>query len=586
MKRRNFIQKSVWGTGGLLLANQGYNSLAWLASRVHGQATFDSSLILQAALQAGNPMLTEAALADAAAANDTVLVTIKVMNLMHTPLCIKLGKRTPTEADAFAVDNYTGRASLSLGNVGQDGKPLGATDLSITLDKRFEDPNVFALLNARGVDQLSNNVRWAALRLNRWFAGILQTGTHEAGAPSALASEGAPVEFPTPDEVAFQTILHVSQNDTLRNHSYVNLAMQGGSDPTGPGGDLAFHVQRAGIVKSPLGLTCFRMGNKTKTTDNPSQVFNHILAGNLSTKAAEGQSVATYVSLLQQSVGLGFVDNNLMGKFDSLANTDVALRSVINDNRQALKSSIESVRSASEVETRLNVMTLGANQSAANIQAFGGSAQASKCEFLGQCLFVKKALDIPNKPFRNFTLSLNMRDMDGDKLDITRTGSGEETHNLSNVEGMRQLALGLNMLAQSIKRHRNVYVIVITEGGRGINGGDNKMSHAFLMGPGGGGNLKDYLYSNDDINDSTNPVVREPNEGSVGAVNSPGLTTNGAGFRQLPATDVRNALGSPTSAIMTTSGVLSGVCKYLEDKAGLPTTLPASFGNYLYIQRR
>ena len=580
MKRRDFLQKSVWGTGGLLVAHQGFNSLQWLASRLHGRPTFDSMLILQAALRAGNPFLAQEALADAGAANDTAIITIKVMNLMHTPLCFKLGKRTPTPADPFAVEAYSGVDALGAGE--------RATNLKISMQSKFADPAVYALLDGKGLNLLANNERWAALRLNRWFAGILQSGKQETGAPPALAIDGDFAEFPPPDEVAFQSILHVNQNDQSRNHSYLNMSMLKTDKATGKGGDLAFHLQQNGIIKSPLGLTCFKMGNKTKTTDPTGEVFNHVLASDHATKVADGQSVASYVSLLQQSVSLGFVDNNLMGKFDSLVKTDVSLRQVINDNRFSVSQTLETMKLASGIESKPNAMP---NLKSANLQSFGSAASPetsfgeSKCEFLAQCFFVKKALDIPNKPFRNFTLLLNMRDMDGDKLDITRTGNGESTHNLSNVEGMRQLALGMNMLAQAIKKHKNVYVVVVTEGGRGANGGDNKVSHSFLMGPGGAGNLKDHLYANAGINDSKNPCVSEPNEGAVIADNSPGLTTNGAGFRALPATDVRTASGSPVASQISTSSVLSGFCKYLENKAGMPTTIPDGFGNYLYIQR-
>ena len=579
MKRRDFIQRSVLGSGGLLLANQGYHSLHWLTSRLHGHSNFDASFILQAALQAGNPVLSETALADAAAANDTAIVTIKVMNLMHMPMCFKLGKINASGA----VDAYSGPATSG---------GAAPTRLNIPLAERFTNPSgpnsstVFSLLQSKGLDQISSIPRWSNLRINRWFADILQSGTQETGAKPAINADAEFGPFPPENEVAFQAILHVEQNETTKNHSYINLAMKGTDRTTGKGGDLAFHLQKNGIVQSPLGLVCLSMGNQTKTTD-VGFVTNHILGSDLATKAAEGRSVADYVSLLEQSVGVGFVDANLMGKFDSLANTDVSLRKVINDNRATLSSSLANVKLASDIETKPNIMTLPANFSAANLQSFGPTPVQSKCEFLAQCVFVKKALDIPNKPFRNFTLSLNMRDMDGSSLDTCATGAGETTFNLSNVEGMRQLALGLNILAQAIKTHRNVYVVVITEGGRGINGGDNKMSHALLMGPGGGGNLRDYLYANNDINDSANPVVAEPNEGSaVPDAAVPGLTTNGSGRRALKATDVLNGNGAGASAVITTSGVLSGLCKYLEEKAGLPSTIPMSFGNYLNVQRK
>src|SRR5690606_34663117 len=151
---------------------------------------------------------------------------------------------------------------------------------------------------------------------------------------------------------------------------------------------------------------------------------------------------------------------------DGLAAPDEMLRQALQQNRPNLEQAMQNLLASAEVERLKHDML---QLQAANQQAYiapGASQPAShtaKWEFISQCLFVSRALDLPGRPFRNFSLLLNIFDLDTAKLDVTTYQGGSEP--LTNIEGMRQLALGMNILAQAIKRHRNVYVVALAEGG-------------------------------------------------------------------------------------------------------------------------
>jgi hypothetical protein len=196
---------------------------------------------------------------------------------------------------------------------------------------------------------------------------------------------------------------------------------------------------------------------------------------------------------------------------------------------------------------------------------------------------------------RNFSLLLNVHDMDGPGVDATSAGQ-DDTEALSNIEGMRQVALGMNLLAQAIKKHGNVYVVVVSEGGRGSNGGDNKASHALIMGPGGQGNLRDHLYANAPAIApfmhpnlgliSNDPFCADPNEGGATAIDSPGLTTLGAGLRPYSGGDLRSDGGLALSAtIPNVACVLNGLVKHLEENQGRSTTL-SGLGPYVRLAKK
>src|SRR6185436_15047661 len=162
--------------------------------------------------------------AHALGTDDTVLVTIKVMNLVHTPLAFKLGL-------------------LSAGSVTYVGSML-------PMSSKFSNSTVYSNLAFKGVDQISQVARWQKLRLSRWFGDMLDTGNIETGAAPAYLSAGDTGAFPAETDVAVQAFLGVSQNDLNKTHVISNCALNKSTNPGG--GDLANHVAVTKLVQSPL----------------------------------------------------------------------------------------------------------------------------------------------------------------------------------------------------------------------------------------------------------------------------------------------------------------------------------------------
>jgi hypothetical protein len=286
------------------------------------------------------------------------------------------------------------------------------------------------------------------------------------------------------------------------------------------------------------------------------------------------------VTILRQAVGLGYVDEDLVSRVSKLAGADSPLIAEIKKNRVALQAALASLDTASALET--STPNTGVANGAA-LQAIGSSAdQAARGEFLGQCKFVQQALQIPGKPFRNFTLLLNIVDLDGSRVDVAPFISSP-ANPYSYVEGMRQLALGLNLLAQVVKQHKNVYVVVVSEGGRDATRGDNKSSFSFVMGPGGAGNLSDYLYANRaSIDGTVDPFIAEPNTGNGN------FTASGQRLPTDPtlASLVFNeaAVAAPTEH-MTNGAIMAGLVRHLESKkGGLAATTTTGLGKFVRIQ--
>lgn len=502
------------------------------------------------------------AFADVASSiDDTAVIVIKVMNLVHTPL-------------VFHFPEYRAQ-SRDPGQYKQ------------TWSQKIQSRDVLAHMLGYGVGSEAQVPRFRRLSFNNWFANLLNVGRDEtAGLPDWIM-DGEIAPFPEEDDVAIQAALHVNQTDTVLNHSFKNTTLLAG--PEGKGGDLNYHLAAQGLVNSPLGITCFNMGKTVETTDGLGRVPNRVLGSNLIEVKANGESVADYVELIRRSIGTGFINEELVDRFDKLAAPNVTLRSELQKSRPNLELAMQSLQSAGEIERQVHNML---NMNGASLQAYvplGGkslSIQNARWEFLAQCMFVSRALSLPGRPMRNFSLLLNIHDMDGRKLDQTSTSEGD-TEALTNIEGMRQLALGLNVLSQAIKRHRNVYVVCVAEGGRGAGGGDNKVSHAILMGPGGRGNLKDYLYANHAaIKDPNDPFCADPNEGSANASDSPGLTMGGAGLRVYSNNDLRTEAGNTlTDTYTNTANILTGLVKHLEEKQGRKSTT-VGLGPYLRIAKK
>lgn len=521
-----------------------------------GAGSYDAFEILKHAVRSGQRITFGGSEALAAGADDMAVVTIKVLNHIHTPLVFALGQLANNNT---TVAPLTGQAAANF--TPWEQKVQGAATLS--------------MMRARGLERPHPTARWGAkLRLNQWFAEMLQTGQNEANAyPSGLSAAdfGA---FPAEADVAVQAAVGVSQTDLSLNHSFQNCSLARTNDQN-RGGDLGNHLLKQNIVTSPLGLVCFNMGIAVETTDAIGNVSNRVVRNDLVSVEAAGRSVGQYVTVLRQAVGLGYVDEDLVSRVSKLANADSPLISELKKNRAALQAALASLDAASALES-LTPNTGVANGAA--LQAIGSSGdQAARGEFLGQCKFVQQALKIPGKPFRNFTLLLNIVDLDGSRVD-TAPFISNPANPYSYVEGMRQLALGLNLLAQVIKEHKNVYVVVVAEGGRDAARGDNKSSFSMVMGPGGAGNLKDFLYANQAAIDSTSdPFISEPNTGN---------SSFDASGQRLPSGNVvfnEAGVAAPTEH-MTNGALLNGLLRHLESKKGLAATTATGLGKFVRIQ--
>jgi hypothetical protein len=556
LNRRQVLQASLFGGLAGMFGGLGPESRAPITAgpaAAGGAATgLDSFEIFRNAIRFGKRIQLGSTARAETPGEDAVLVTIKVMNHIHTPLCFRLG----------GVDG--------------GGNPLPYTGgPMVPWETKFKDPAALAMLKARGLDKVSPIERFGRLRMNGWFASMLSDGRVETGAkPNVLADTDV---GPFPADVAIQAALGVSQTDLSLNHSFKNCVLPVSTDPN-RGGDIGFHCAKQGIIKSPLGLVCLNMGGVVETTDSIGNVPNRVVGNDLVTVAALGRSVGSYVRVVNQAVGLGLVDEALVAKFDAFVKSDSTLATELKNSRASLQQSLTSLGGASAIEGSPHVMNVAG---AANFQLINGASdQVAQAEFLSQCKFVQRALEVPGKPFRNFNLFLNIVDLDGAALDTSAATPGsiaQGANPYSYVEGMRQLAVGLNMLAQVIKKHRNVYVVVVSEGGRGAARGDDKVSHAILMGPGGAGNLKDYLYANEAaISSTTDPFVADPNAGNG--------QLGGSGQRKPTGQVVANEAGTTLDDHMTTGALLVGLVRHLEGKRGIQTTTTGGLGKFVRLQ--
>ncbi len=559
LSRRQILQASLFGglasTFGRIDVGAPEALTATAPALGASSTTLDAFQTLVNAIRKRSPLSFGVRSAYAAEADEMVVVTIKVMNHIHTPLCFKLGKLNVNQDDVLP---YTG--------------PSG---IDVPWSQKVKSAATLDLLTARGVDKPSSIERFRRFRMNNWWASILNTGMVETNAVPNLLSATDVGAFPLESEVALQVALGVSQTDLSLNHSFKNCSLPMSTD-SARGGDIGYHCAQQRLVTSPLGLVCFNMGVVVETTDSIGNVPNRVVANDLTRVVALGRSVDSYVDVLRQAVGLGLVDEALVAKFSALVNADSSIADELTKRRATLESALSALGSASQIELAQHQMAGVAG--AANLQAIGTSAdQVARGEFLAQCKFVQRALEVPGKPFRNFTLMLNIVDLDGAQVDVAPPISGS-ANPYSYVEGMRQLAVGLNMLAQVIKKHRDVYVVVVSEGGRSANRADNKVSHAMVMGPGGAGRLRDYLYADTAAVESTaDPFRVDPNDGNG--------DLRGTGQRIPSGGVVANEAGATINEHMTVGALLGGLVRHLEARRGLgPTT--AGLGKFVRIQTK
>ncbi|MEI8025227.1 MAG: hypothetical protein WCI18_02655 [Pseudomonadota bacterium] len=541
MDRRKFLHQSLFTgfAGAFALDRLGgvplFSSLTdpRILSRLAAtDAWYNLAMVSQSV---GHFLRLEHSMAQAQSSQDTwTLVTIKVVNHVHTPLVFKLGKR--------------------------DGNIVTGDNPSI----KSKSGEAGAHMELKGADAISDIPRFSNLRMNKWFADILATGKADTDILNNAGLQLSP--FPDESKVAIQAALSLSQTMS-NNHSL--KAFKLATDRS----ELALHLGETGVIKSPLGIAAFNMGGNYDKAEgsNPTNV----ILGNVGEQPIfNGRPVKDFVSIVEQSVKAKHVDlqtdpqKNLTLKFDRLIQKDPKLRMELLGNQQKLLDSLVSLNAAGQLESKFQNINV---QTACN-QANTG--KGASLEFLAQAKFVQNAVKIPGKPFRNFQLFLNINDLDGSSLDSiiidTQNKPEDVIKSLTYIEGMRQLALSLNMLASTIAEGHNLIVVVMSEGGRGAALNDNDISFGFVMAPGGAGNLKDALYANlEEIDKRDSSVVKDP-----GGTN---VTWSGD--------DLRTEGNLKSSNSSTRLGDLQrGVIEFLEEKTGT-TGSRKGLGEFVKLRR-
>lgn len=579
----------------------------------------------------GSP--ASAAPADGADAN-IVIVQVKVMAMFISRLIFKFGQlESPNDVANGKVLPYTGTSTpnaTSTGRYGIPWGPRGANDFSGVNDPNAGTAGTFSngatalsdfLINGQGIDLVSNVPRWRQLRFNRWWANLLQTGAPEADMGASLL--GDPTIYPGgakpfPANVAVQAFAGSESIASRRGHAFITTCLTDTPQAVRDrGGDVSHHVDAQNLVASPLGIVAFASGVTSAGVGgfsindpvNPGARGTLVLGSDLSEIAASGQLVGGYVDQIQRLIQGGHVDTQLVTKFDELAGVGADFRGELVKQKDALKNAVTNMKTLSRLEDTsffTDPAQAETNRATRGAQLGQGSNTTddsipTKAEFLAQCRFVQEALAIPGLPFRNFVLSVNVNDLNGHCVELASPNFEVNARSLSPLEGMRQLAIGLNMLAQVIDAAPNgakVYVMVTSDGGRTGNMVDSTIAPDLILGPGTGANaLIDFLYCDyGRMNDPSHPFTVEPGEGpdlgspdptSQRAVRagsmrpSPNPTTNQATF----VTETGNAdmTGFPTRA-----SVRVGLVRHLETVAGRGGTASstAGFGSYYRLQTK
>lgn len=418
--------------------------------------------------------------------SDWSLITIKVFDQVYTPL-------------VFALGQVTDSGEVQTANI-----PMGS---HYTLSK-CGNTNLKMHLYNKGIVRISDQARLKKLRFNKWFADILQTGRSDTvtdqGTGSLADFSGYLGDFPSENEVAIQAGICVQPRRGMSVHQLWHSKMRDKLP------DLCHYVGVKGLVRSPLGISCFMMGESYD--HNVSIPYNVVLSGTSKTDASHqvrGRSLDEIVKNISQSLSAGFADTrstsdgqNLTYLLDQLATANPERRKAMLDSRARLETQLQELQKLSGLELQRVAYSATDRGSYGNVQADVVKVNNAdryenidaKNEFLSHCAFVAKALEIQGQPYRNFSLFMNLNDLDGKDIDDPKNPSTVfKAKALNYVEGMRQLALGLNMLGRAI-RGKKALVVVISDGGRNFGMGDgNGPSFSMLLGP--GDKLADQLFA-------------------------------------------------------------------------------------------
>ncbi|MFZ9519324.1 MAG: hypothetical protein ACO3A4_02500 [Silvanigrellaceae bacterium] len=429
-----------------------------------------------------------------AASSEWSLITIKIFDQVHTPLVFALGKIDGN--DTTFKDNAAHPAL---------NKASGSK----------------TYLKENGICNLSTDPRFAALRFNNWFGRMLKFGTYDGQEVNTTTKNAGGFESYVgkfPDNVAVQTGIGLQRFTNFAVHNLTLTKIRPSLC------DVNHLAGYKGLVTSPLGITAFMMGEQYDA--NGSVEFNVVYSGLSSNENARhevvGRSVKRLVENIDQSLSGGFgdyravdsaTDKNLSFLFDKISVVDPKRRNAILDSRNQVQQVIASLRDVAknEMSTLAYPATVLGNQQAFfNTSTNKAATVEAKQEFLSQCAFVAKALTISGKPYRNFSLFLNVNDLDGADIDNPINGIASSYNALNYVEGMRQLAMGLNILANATKGTKTL-ILVVSDGGRTRDMGDGSGScFAMLLGPKAEGGLDDALHGPMAVINSDNYAASSP----------------------------------------------------------------------------
>lgn len=557
--------------------------------------TVDARALIADAL-AGGPSLfrwtAARALADTDGVEPLSVVHIKVVNHVATPLLFRLGAPdSEFKTTVLGSDRDAGQAGS------EALRPLIFSNFTFAEGAERLAAAGMGSLSAQGLGlagEESTATYGSKFRMNGWFARWLHdpasadagTATDLSGkySTSGLVSGTANGPF-NHNVVGLQCALGLDQTRG-GNHSLKNLKLRLDKP------DLGFYVQDKGIIRSPLGVSVFMMGGKYDKAEG-DQDHNVLIRSSADEEvsAADGVSVKQHADSIIQSIQAqdsGYVDtrgdDSLTQTFDKLVSAEPSLRRAMEAARDQFKQEIASLADTAALETRSAFATTDDARLDGSLQSAGGAspaangsdlstrAQPAKGEFLAQIRYTSQLLRMPGRPVRNFSLFLNMQDVDGNPIDVPASGVPfDGIQCLTYIEGMRQLAIGLNALARVIEEKGNVVVVVTAEGGRGNGMGDAIVSFGLVMGPKSKG-FSTALYSNlDQISDPTS--VQATNPGSA----------NGVHMYNTSHPHLRDAGGAAVSARPNVGDLQVGVVRALAEMEGSGMSL-AELGNFVRVR--
>ncbi len=505
---------------------------------------YDSYALMGDVLRGGKSMFAVHQAMAAENDNQWTLVQIKVCNHVYTPLVFKLGKLTGTTVTS-------------------------GTDVQLASAKMT---SAKATLEGKGVNLISDMPRYRNLRFNKWFADMLHNGTADGlvpGADNLIGLASSDVNTLSEDKVAIQAFIGLDQIEA-NNHALKGCKLRSSLS------DLTLFAQQKKLIASPLGITCMMMGKNYDKAEGAVNTNVVLGAETAETAVVSGRTVNEYVAQIQQFVGKSYADRSgieqsVTYKIDQLVDDKPVLRRELIDSIGKFKAGIDSLKSSALIESRFQTMNLANG----NTQSLGTQQGGASSEFVAQCKYVANSLDLPGLPVRNFSLFLNVSDLDGKNLDVGfNGGGGGDVRAFSYVEGMRQLAIGLNVLGKKIAAGKRVIIVVTSEGGRGSQMQDSKGSFSLVMGPKETGLLDDKLYCKlSAIDIETNAVIKD--------MAAPGSIM--AWDEGLKEKDGTNSTAKPNAG-----DVQMGVVDFLEQVSGVQVRkdLPAADGRFVKLLRK